>query len=375
MARLRVIGYLLPFLLIAACASPPVDTKAGQAAAASSAKALRAQLDRQAPQWLKQYDVPSVAVAYVENGRLAWTAVYGEQSPGVPATERTLYNLASLTKPISAELVLRLASKGALSLDEPMFPYWVDPDVKDHPWARQLTPRLCLSHQTGFKNWRWQTKGVLTFEWEPGTRTGYSGEGYDYVGRFAEKRTGRPFEELAQQYVFDPIGMKDTAYTKRDWFAGRLAEPHGPKGETEPKNRNTWTGADLVRTTIGDYANFLLSVMRREGLTRAIADQQMVRTRNIATADEAAKLCAKANLAIDACHVSAGMGLGWEILELNGTTLIDHGGSDWGVRTQVFFDPKKQVGAVILTNGGNGSEVIGKVVGLLYPDPLFVATL
>ena len=375
MTRFNVFACLLPLVLFTACTVPSTKNEATRAAPSPAAKALRAQLDQQTAQWLKQFDVPSVAIAYIENGRLAWTAVYGEQSPGVPANEKTLYNLASLTKPISAEVILRLASKGALSLDEPMFPYWVDPDIKDNPWARLLTPRLCLTHQTGFKNWRRQSKGVLAFQWEPGTRTGYSGEGYDYVGRFAEKKTGRPFEELAQEYVFDPIGMKDTAYTKRDWFIGRIAEPHGPKGETAPKDDGTWSGADLVRTTVGDYAKFLLSVTRREGLTHEIADQQMVSTRNTVPADELAKACAKAGVTADACHGSAGLGLGWEIIDVNGTTVFDHGGSDWGVRTQVYFDPKKQTGAVILTNGDNGRDVIRKVVGVLYPDPLFMATL
>ncbi len=373
MIRVRIIACLFPMFLAAACAG--TAAKDPPAKPASSAQNLRTQLDRQAPQWLQQSDVPSVAVAYIEHGKLAWTAVYGEQSPGVPATEKTLYNLASLTKPISAELILRLASNGKLSLDEPMFPYWVDPDIKDNPWAKLLTPRLCLSHQTGFKNWRGQTQGVLTFQWEPGTNFGYSGEGYNYVGRFAEKRTGRPFEELAQEYVFDPIGMKETAYTKRDWFAGRLAEPHGPKGETGPKDLSTWTAADLVRTTVGDYAKFVLSVMRRQGLTHDIADAQMTSTRNLPTADEVRQLCIKAGMAADACRARAGMGLGWQIIELNGVTVIDHSGSDWGVRTHVFFDPNKQTGVVIFTNGDKGNDVIRKVAGLLYPDPLFIATL
>src|SRR6266852_3929780 len=144
---------------------------------------LQAQVAQKAPLWLKQYDVPSVAVAYIEKGKVAWTAVYGEQSPGVPATGKTLYNVASLTKPISAEVILRLASKGKLSLDEPVSTFWIDPDVKDNPWNKLLTPRLCLSHQTGFANWRDQN-GVLKFQWQPGTSTGYSGEGYDYVARF-----------------------------------------------------------------------------------------------------------------------------------------------------------------------------------------------
>ena len=131
---------------------------------------LEQELDRSVGQWLKKFDVPSGGVAYIENGKLAWTAVYGDQSPGVPATEKTLYNVASLTKPISAELILRLVSAGKMSLDEPISAYWIDPDVKDNPWHKLLTARLCLSHQTGFPNWRVQTNNVLTFQWEPGTR-------------------------------------------------------------------------------------------------------------------------------------------------------------------------------------------------------------
>src|SRR5580698_11160007 len=84
----------------------------------------RAAVDAHAAEWLKESDVPSAAVAYIEDRKVAWTAVYGEQSPGVPATAKTLYNMASLTKPVTAEAVLRLASTGKLSLDEPMWPFW-----------------------------------------------------------------------------------------------------------------------------------------------------------------------------------------------------------------------------------------------------------
>ena len=210
--------------------------------------------------------MPSVAVAYIEDRKVAWTAAYGEQSPGVPATGKTLYNMASLTKPVTAEVVLRLASTGKLSLDESMSPFWLDPDIKDDPRSKLLTPRLCLSHQTGFANWRRMTSGVLTIRWEPGTQTGYSGEGYDYVGRFAEKKMAEPFDALAQEIELDPIGMNETSYTAKQWYAGRLAVPHGPKAE-EPVDpvATTWNGADQLRTTIGDYAKFVVSVMHDEG--------------------------------------------------------------------------------------------------------------
>ena len=210
---------------------------AGQDKAQSTARTVaakkdgRAEIDAHAAEWLKESDVPSVAVAFIKDRRLAWTAVYGEQSPGVAATGKTLYNMASLTKPVTAETVLRLASAGKFSLDESMSPFWLDPDIKDDPWSKLLTPRLCLSHQTGFANWRRMTGGVLKIRWEPGTQTGYSGEGYNYVGRFVENKMAKPFDALAQEIVFDPIGMKETSYTEKAWYAGRLAVPHGPKAE------------------------------------------------------------------------------------------------------------------------------------------------
>jgi CubicO group peptidase (beta-lactamase class C family) len=137
-----------------------------------------------------------------------------------------------------------VASQGTLALDEAISAYWTDPDVKDNPWNQLLTPRLRLSHQTGFTNWRYQTDNVLTLLWLSGTRTGYSGEGFDYVARFAERKTGRPFQELAQQLVFDPIEIKDTSYTPRDWWAGRQAKP------VESESRTKWSAADLLRATV-----------------------------------------------------------------------------------------------------------------------------
>lgn len=89
--------------------------------ASGSQPPLVSRLDGKAPQWLAELDVPSVAVAYVRDGDVAWTRVHGEQAEGVPATPRTLYNVASLAKPLFAETVLRPAAAGRLSLDEPSF--------------------------------------------------------------------------------------------------------------------------------------------------------------------------------------------------------------------------------------------------------------
>lgn len=335
----------------------------------------RAEIDAHAAEWLKQSDVPSVAVAYIEDRMAAWTAVYGEQSPGVAATGKTLYNMASLTKPVTAETILRLASAGKISLDESMSPFWLDPDIKDDPRSKLLTPRLCLSHQTGFANWRRMTGGLLKIRWEPGTQTGYSGEGYNYVGRFAEKKLAKPFDVLAQEMVFDPIDMKETSYTTKEWYAGRLAAPHGPKGEKPVDSiATTWNGADLLRTTIGDYAKFVVSVMHNEGLTQGIAAERATMTRDRVKPEDLKTACSTAGEP-GQCLVTAGMGLGWEVETVNGEKILDHDGSDWGVKTFVMLVPARGIGVVVFTNGDNGQAVIKKVVEALYPNRLYLATM
>src|SRR5687768_409468 len=76
-------------------------------------------------------------------------------SKGNPAPFNTIFNVASLTKPVTAMLTLKLVSMGNWHLDEPLAKYWTDPDVVNDAWSKKLTTRHILSHQTGFVNWRW----------------------------------------------------------------------------------------------------------------------------------------------------------------------------------------------------------------------------
>jgi CubicO group peptidase (beta-lactamase class C family) len=368
---------LTPLRLLPAAISLTLATSLGAAAFAQAPQPtpaeLRARVVQNLPKWLKENDVPSVSIAYIADGKLAWTAVAGEQSAGHPATDQTLYNIASLTKPIVAETILRMASQNKLQLDEPLSPFWVDPDVKDNPWANLLTPRICLSHQTGFANWRRTTNKVLTFKFQPGTQSSYSGEGFFYVARFTQNKAQQPFDVLAQQYVLGPIGMANTSFTTKPWFTGRLAEPYGKDGFFAPQLTDTWNAADLVHTTVTDYAHFVISVMHNDGLSPAIAAQRLTMTRDWVSDESRAQIC-KLEAPGTPCHFSAGMGLGWQVFDHNGTTIVDHSGSDSGYHTLAFFVPGRQIGAVIFTNGDNGPKVIAEIVRTLYADPLYAAT-
>jgi len=148
--RIATLGILIGQLAATAFATDTVASRQ----ATDRGRELRSQLDQDAPKWLAEFAIPSVSIAGIEDGRIVLVAAYGVQSAGVAATPQTLYNIASMTKPISAEVILCLVSKGQIALDEPMHPYWVDPDVANDELHKLLTPRLALNHQTGFPNWR-----------------------------------------------------------------------------------------------------------------------------------------------------------------------------------------------------------------------------
>ena len=354
-------------VVLAACASQHLQAQASNTPnlhrRTSHADSLAAALDEKAPGWLAASGVPSISVAYIKDGAVQWVRAHGEQSQGVPATPRTVYNVASLAKPVFAETMLRLAGEGRISLDEPLAGHWIDPDVAGDPRHRRLTPRIALSHRTGFKNWRFQTEGVLRFDADPGTALGYSGEGFEYTRRFAEKKLGESFESLAARYVLGPSGMTSTAHTRREWFAGRIAIPRGPEGRYgDPSIQDTANAADDLYTTAGDYAAFVISVMNRDRLPAAIAAQRD----SIHAVNPSPNACGSGPGA--ACPTRVGMGLGWEILEFPRETVRMHTGGDWGESAMAFYFAGRGEGAVILTNGASGMKVILEVMDLLFHD-------
>ncbi|MGB3471497.1 MAG: serine hydrolase [Erythrobacter sp.] len=337
-------------------------------AAVSDQAVLRRTLAEQLPGWLATYDVPSASIAYIENGEIAWTFAAGEAEPGMAATPDTLYNIASMTKPLVAETVVRLAADGAISLDESMAGAWVDPDLRDDPRHALLTPRMALTHRTGLPNWRYQTGDVLAFQHDPDTQFGYSGEGMQYVARFVEAKLDTPLEELVQRMVLIPSGMAETTFTDQSWLDGRIAMSRDGSGEWGyAPRRETWNAADDVWSSAADYARFMVWVMTHP-VSDASPQDYWLPQENLA-----GNICGEGRLAPDVCPKSLGFVSGWSIYVTADHTIVMHGGADDGERTLGFFDPVSGTGAVIFTNGANGQKVIRDTVKMLFPDPSFAA--
>lgn len=331
--------------------------------------ALATWLDATMPSLLARYHVPAAAIGYVDHGRVMWTRTYGESRRGVVTDAHTLFNVASLTKPITAEVVMRLVSQGTLALDAPMTPAYVDPDLAGDARADRLTLRMALQHRTGLPNWRAQTANVLRFVAEPGTQFHYSGEGYTYAARYAEKATGVPFEELARREVFEPLGMNETHYVFSPDYRTRAARPHDAQGhEIWPTLRLEYSGACCLFTTIGDYSKLLAAVMDDRALRPVVRDERF--RRDPARKDE---LCVGDDgLPAAICPPYAALGLGWFVFGFPGETVVNHTGTNEGERSAAFFVPEKGIGLVVLTNGANGARIVRDVTHAAYDNPAYL---
>ncbi|WP_426020360.1 serine hydrolase domain-containing protein [Brevundimonas sp. DWR2-3-1b1] len=339
------------------------------AESAVAAAPIAASLESQAPGLLARLNIASLSVAVLEEGRMVYTQAWGQASPGQAATSNTLYNVASLAKPVSAEVAMRLIATGRIGLDEAMSPYWIDPDLAEDPRASRLTPRLVMSHRTGLPNWRADDGGVLKFDREPGEAFGYSGEGFEWLARFIERKTGTPFEELAQALVFAPSGMKDTAYTRRSWFSGRLAVPYDADTTAlSPQIAENYVASDDLITTPTDYAHFMIGVLNQQGLTPELyRERQTIQTARPgpACATDAATVCASED----------GFGLGWESVLIDGRRVLMHTGMDEGTFTFAYFELDAGKGLVLFTNSSNGWKAVLPVLQLTNADKGFIQHL
>lgn len=170
---------------------------------------------KETERWLKEQHIPALGIGYIEDGKVNEISVFGELEKGKKAPKNTIWNVASLTKPTVTMATLKLVNNGNWNLDEPIYHYWIDPDVKNDERHKTLTTRHILSHQTGFPNWRWddvESEKKLRFQFDPGTNYQYSGEGFEYLKKALENKFKLPIEKLVDSLIFKPLKMKDTRF-------------------------------------------------------------------------------------------------------------------------------------------------------------------
>jgi CubicO group peptidase (beta-lactamase class C family) len=317
-----------------------------------------AQLERDIPEFMRKDGVPGLEIAVIREGKLTWVHGFGvkEVKSGQPVTAETVFEAASLGKPVFAYGVLKLVEQGKLGLDVPLTTYLAKPYVAGDERLGKITARIVLSHRTGFPNWR--DGDSLTIYFTPGERFSYSGEGYIYLQRVVEQITGKPLNEYMTEAVFKPLGMTSSSYVWKSEFDALTATGHDGDGKPEKKWKPDEAGAaSTLNTTAKDYALFVAAVLNGVGLKAATLRE--METPQVAL-DPECRICIKK----EPKELSKNLfwGLGWGIQRVDGREVLWHWGDNGAFKAFVVADPKAKSGAVIFTNSEKGLEVAKPVI-------------
>lgn len=328
--------------------------------------ALVAELARLVPRLQAEASVPGVAVALVEGGQVTWSGDFGVLSARSKAevTSETVFEAASLSKPVFAYAVLQLVDRGILDLDVPLTRYTGRHYIEGDPLLERITARHVLSNTSGFPNWRPRNL-PLQVHFTPGERFSYSGEGYAYLQEAVEFTTGKSLEELMRELVFEPLGMASSSFHWRSIFEDRKATGHDEIGQPNIRREPPAPdAASSLHTTATDYARFVAALMRREVLAeRTYEDMWSPQV----TLDATCMIC----IGQEMRHPSASLawGLGWGLETAGADTTIWHWGDTQDMHAFVLAVPARQQALVVMTNGENGMTLIPQLSAQVLGRP------
>jgi CubicO group peptidase (beta-lactamase class C family) len=322
---------------------------------------------------MKRLHVPGVSVAVIKDGKIAWARGFGVAYENGPAvTAQTLFQAASISKPVTAMAALRMVEEGKLALD-------ADINTVLTGWklqaadggAANVSLRQLLSHTagtsvSGFPGYA-ANKPVPTLvqvldgaapantkpvrvDSPPGKAFRYSGGGYSVVQQALVDRSGRPFDALLLETVLKPIGMSDSTFAQPLPAAlqARVAAPHDRRGQAYAGGPYTYPelAAAGMWTTPTDLAKFALAVQRAAAGEskggKGVLSQEMARTM--------------------LAPVQKGYALGLQVEGSGAASSFAHGGSNMGYQNTLFAYTAHGNGAVVMTNGDAGGELAQSVI-------------
>jgi len=339
------------------------------------------------PTLLQLASVPGMAIATVRGDDVAVEG-FGVRRAGTEdkVTGDTVFEAASLSKPVFASMVMQLAAEGVIDLTRPLASYLPLPNPADER-AKTITATHVLSHSSGWRNWRNSRDVALTADFPPGSKFSYSGEGYFFLQRIVEKLTGKGLPKLARERVFDPLGMKSSGFIWRPELDAALASPHSNRGQPMDsfnaksgkafaglvaemgKPVEEWTAEDVEKALPRMDANIpvlpnnmmpnaaasLLTTAREYGAFvrwlfgagpvqggRAAFDRMIVQQATI--------------------NQSLGWGSGMGLETTGGRKYVWHWGDNPGFKNFVVGEPVTGTAIVIFTNGNAGQRVYERVI-------------
>jgi CubicO group peptidase (beta-lactamase class C family) len=303
--------------------------------------------------------IPGISLAVVEGGSLGGTLALGvrDTGTGAPVTDSTVFEAASLSKPVTAYVALRLVDEGALDLDRPLQELLPNPRLEGDSRYDRITARMVLSHTTGLPNWGSDT---LRLGFEPGDHFSYSGEGYVYLAQVMETLTNRSLVALAREDVFEPLEMTSSSFVWVEAYDAVSAVGHDELSRAQAKRKPVEPNAAAsLHTTATDYARFLAAVLQGRGLSESSA--RLLRTAAVRFGGEEPFSLRKDRSVWE----ELGWSLGWGIRSSGSGDLIWHWGDNGAFKALVVGNPATGDGFVYFANSTSGLAIADAVADRL----------
>lgn len=328
------------------------------------ADALPQALEALLPVLMSRHRVPGAGIVAIEGRRIAWENYWGVREAGKAALvdADTVFEAASMTKPLAAHAALKLAEQGLLELDKPLAAYLSEPYLEGEPLHEKITARMVLTHSGGFPNWR-PKGGALKVLHEPGTAYRYSGEGILFLQRVLERITGADYEAHLRATLLEPLGMRASSHIWQPAYEQSAAAGHDDQGRVRD-GRNLYRKANAaysLYTTPREYALWLLEMLRQDGggAHSLSAESRRLMLTPSGPPTEREPLTRRGQTG----RGTVRYGLGWAIEPTPSGPRARHSGSNGtGFRCHAEFDPEQGHGLVIMTNSSGGDALWRELV-------------
>ncbi len=295
---------------------------------------------------------------------------------------------ASLSKAVFGYLISVLANEGVIDLDRPLQEYLDFPlyklksgnkwrgyqDLEHDKRYELITARMCLSHTTGFQNWRWiprpndpENKRTLKIYFEPGTQYYYSGEGMMLLQYVIEHITGKGYEELVSERVFKPLQMKNTSYLWQDRFEDKYCNGHTSEQKVIKKDKREEAGAaGSMETNLIDYSIFVQHVMKLYKDNSNVTQKLFRPNFRIRTKAQFGPLSLQESNEND--NIQLNYGLGWGLLQTPYGFGAFKEGHGEGFQHYTIIFPEIGTGIVMISNSDNAESIFKELLEITIGD-------
>lgn len=305
--------------------------------------------------------VPGLSMAAIRNGELEHILSLGVRDTRTKeiVNAETVFEAASLSKPLLAFAALQLVDIGRLDIDEPLsriVPVIVPADSV----SSSITARHVLTHTTGLPNWRREEYPLRTY-FSPGSRFSYSGEGFVYLQSAIECLLDEPLENVMKRLVFEPLGMGRSSYVWQAPFEENFAVSHDEHGQIGDKFRPTLANAAYsLHSTASDYARFLVAAMSGARLSKPTNKEWLSPQVHVPVGRSEA-------LESDPPETDQAVawGLGWGLEPAKKTFF--HWGANPGASAFAIGVSAEQSALVLFANSDNGLDIVPRLLDVFLP--------